>query len=57
MTTNETKKPAVIFTIQNPAPAEYYCKWCGYRGGNHNRAAGTQLIGTRCRECYRVATE
>ena len=53
----EPTKIAQVFTNENPAPKDHYCVWCGYRGGNHRKAPGEQLVGTRCPECGRVATE
>lgn len=57
MSTAAAQPAAPRFSLANPAPADHYCKWCGYRGGNHSKPAGTPLVGTHCRECYRVATE
>jgi hypothetical protein len=53
----EPVKTVQIFTNENPAPKDHYCKWCGYRGGNYRRPAGEELVGTRCPECKRIAEE
>ena len=53
----EPTKLTQVFTNENPAPKEHYCRSCGYRGGNHRKPAGVELVGTRCPECKRIATE
>lgn len=53
----ESTKVSRVFTNENPAPSDHYCAYCGYRGGNHWKPTGVELVGTRCPECKRIATE